>query len=58
MRSKDRKLRVIFAITCLNSSIGYLESAGLDGAPDYKADYERMKKFRRILADEHLELSN
>ncbi len=54
-RSKDRKLRVIYAISSLNSSIRYIEEQGLKERE--KTDYERMVRFREILAKEYLTLS-
>jgi hypothetical protein len=56
MKSKDRRLRVIYSISCLNSSIGYIEShEGLKERE--KVNYERMVRFREILAKEYLALS-
>jgi hypothetical protein len=57
LTSKDRKLRVIYAITCLNSSIDYLDATGNNERAEIKPDYERMKKFRAILAKEFVVLS-
>ncbi|MEK7950145.1 hypothetical protein [Luteolibacter soli] len=57
MASKDRKLRVIYAITCLNSAISYVEQSPASEKLQTDPDFERLKKFRAILAKEFIALS-
>jgi hypothetical protein len=55
--SKDPKLRVIHAITCLSTAMHYFEHSNSAEHPEHKEDYQRMIRFREILAKEYLRLS-